>query len=81
MSLRESNGKSGLAAIMLTALVTIALYTGTQTAHAQGIIVIKKHPLHPLLEKLQQAGGLKNASAVGANMTKNATAAGANMTK
>ena len=70
MSPRESNGKSGLAAIILTALVTIALYTGTQTAHGQGIIVIKKHPLHPLLQKLQQAGGLKNASAAGANMTK-----------
>ena len=62
---------------MLTALVTIALYTGTQTAHGQ-IIVIKKHPL---LEKLQQAGGLKNASAAGSNMTKNATASGANLTK
>ena len=68
-------------AIMLTALVTIALYTGTQTAHGQGIIVIKKHPLRPLLEKLQLAGGMKNATAAGANMTKNATAAGANMTK
>jgi hypothetical protein len=42
------------AAIMLTALETIALYTGTQTAHGQ-IIVIKKHPL---LEKLQLAGGI-----------------------
>ena len=81
MSPRESNGKSGLAAIILTALVTIALYTGTQTTHAQGIIVIKKHPLHPILEKLQLAGGMKNATAAGANMTKNATAAGANMTK
>ena len=66
------------AAIMLTALVTIALYTGTQTAHGQAIIVIKKHPI---LEKLQLAGGMKNATAAGANMTKNATAAGANMTK
>ena len=62
---------------MLTALVTIALYTGTQTAHGQAIIVIKKHPI---LEKLL-AGGMKNATAAGANMTKNATAAGANMTK
>jgi hypothetical protein len=63
---------------MLTALVTIALYTGTQTTHGQ-IIVIKKPP--PILEKLRQAGGMKNATAAGANMTKNATAAGANMTK
>ena len=66
------------AAIMLTAVVTIALYTGTQTAHGQAIIVIKKHPI---LEKLQLAGGMKNATAAGANMTKNATVAGANMTK
>jgi len=65
------------AAIMLTALVTIALYTGSQTAHTV-IIVFKKHPI---LEKLQQAGGLKNATAAGANMTKNATAAGGNTTK
>ena len=63
---------------MLTELVTIALYTGTQTAHGPAIIVIKKHPL---LEKLQLAGGMKNATAAGANITKNATAAGANMTK
>jgi hypothetical protein len=68
-------------AIMLTALTTIALYTGTQTAHGQGIIVIKKHTLHPLLQKLQLSGGMKNATAAGANMTKNATTAGANMTK
>jgi hypothetical protein len=66
------------AAIMLTALVTIALYTGSQTAHAAAIIVIKKHPI---LEKLQLAGGMKNATAAGGNMTKNATAAGGNMTK
>ena len=65
------------AAIMLTALVTIVLYTGSQTTHA-AIIVIKKHPL---LEKIQQAGGMRNATANGANMTKNATAGGGNMTK
>jgi len=65
------------AAIMLTALVTIALYTGSQTVHA-AIIVFKKHPI---LEKLQHPGGLKNATAPGANMTKNATAAGGNTTK
>ena len=66
------------AVIMMTAFVAIALYTGSQTAHGQAIIVIKKHPI---LEKLQLAGGMKNATAAGANMTKNATAAGANMTK
>ena len=54
------------AAIMLTALVTIVLYTGSQTAHAD-IIVIKKHPLS---EILQQAGGMRNATAAGGNMTK-----------
>jgi hypothetical protein len=54
------------AVIVLTAFVTIALNTGSQTAHA-AIIVFKKHPL---LEKIQQAGGLKNATAAGANMTK-----------
>jgi hypothetical protein len=66
-----------MSAIILTALVTIAVYA-TETAHA-AIIVIKKPP--PLLEKLQLAGGMKNATAAGANMTKNATAAGRNMTK
>jgi hypothetical protein len=29
------------------------------------------HP-HPILEKLRQAGGMKNATAAGANMTRNA---------
>ena len=65
------------AAIMLTAFVVIALYTGSQTAHA-AIIVIKKHPI---LEKLQLAGGMKNATVAGANMTKNAAAAGGNVIK
>ena len=54
------------AAIMLTALVTIALYTGSETAHA-AMIVIKKT-------------NMTVAPAGGANMT-NATAGGANMTK
>jgi hypothetical protein len=54
------------AAIMLTAFVTIALYTGSETAHA-AIIVMKKTNM-----TVTPAGG--------ANMT-NATAGGANMTK
>ena len=54
------------AAIMLTALVTIALYTGSETAHA-AMIVMKKTNM-----TVTPAGG--------ANMT-NATAGGANMTK
>ena len=54
------------AAIMLTALVTIALYTGSETAHA-AMIVMKKTNM-----TITPAGG--------ANMT-NATAGGANMTK
>jgi hypothetical protein len=54
------------AAIMLTALITIELYTGSETAHA-AMIVIKKT-------------NMTVTPAAGANMT-NATAAGANMTK
>ena len=54
------------AAIMLTAFVTIALYTGSETAHA-AMIVMKKTNMTVI-----PAGG--------ANMT-NATAGGANMTK
>ena len=51
---------------MLTAFVTVALYTGSETAHA-ALIVIKKTNM--------TAGGanMTNASAAGANMTKNAT--------
>jgi hypothetical protein len=56
------------AAIMLTALMTVALYTGSETAHA-ALIVIKK-----------AGGNMTNATAAGSNMT-NATAAGSNMTK
>ena len=54
------------AAIMLTALVTIALYTGSETAHA-AMIVIKKTNM-----TVTPAGGanMTNASAGGANMTK-----------
>jgi hypothetical protein len=65
------------AAIMLTAFVAIALYTGSQTAHA-AMIVIKRSNM-----TLAPAGGgnMTNATAAGANMTKNATAAGGNMTK
>ena len=55
-------------AIMLTALMTVALYTGSETAHA-ALIVIKK-----------AGGNMTNATAAGSNMT-NATAAGSNMTK
>jgi len=51
---------------MLTAFVTIALYTGSETAHA-AMIVMKKTNMTVI-----PAGG--------ANMT-NATAGGANMTK
>ena len=54
------------AAIMLTALVTIALCVGSETAHA-AMIVMKKTNM-----TVTPAGG--------ANMT-NATAGGANMTK
>ena len=54
------------AAIMLTALVTIALYTGSETAHA-AMIIMKKTNM-----TVTPAGG--------ANMT-NVTASGANMTK
>ena len=51
---------------MLTALITIALYTGSETAHA-AMIVMKKTNM-----TVTPAGG--------ANMT-NATAGGANITK
>ena len=54
--------------IMLTAIVTVALYS--ETAHA-ATLVIKK-------TKVNATGA--NATAGGANMT-NATAGGANMTK
>ena len=53
------------AAIMLTAFVTIALYTGSETAHA-AIIVIKKHPSFTNLILANKT----NATAAGANMTK-----------
>ena len=60
--------------MMLTAFVTIALYTGSQTAHAL-IVVVKKSNM------TAGGGNMTNATAAGGNMTKNATAAGANMTK
>jgi hypothetical protein len=69
------------AAIMLTAFVTVALYTGSQTAHAAFIVIEK--PQHPGLAKLAIAAAARNmtnATAAGGNMT-NATAAGGNMTK
>jgi hypothetical protein len=54
---------------MLTAIVTIAMYS--QTTHA-ATLVIKKTTV--------SKGNATNATAGGANMT-NATAGGANMTK
>ncbi|MGA7898294.1 MAG: hypothetical protein WCA39_05465 [Nitrososphaeraceae archaeon] len=53
---------------MLTALVTIGLYSGSETAHA--VIVVKK-TVTPIMT---------NASGAGSNMT-NATTGGSNMTK
>lgn len=53
------------AAIVLTALVTIAFYSGSETAHA-AIIIIKKHPSFTNLILSNKT----NATAAGANMTK-----------
>jgi hypothetical protein len=63
------------AAIMLTAFVTIALYTAGQTAHA-----MVQHPGLAKLALARAAANMTNATAAGGNMT-NATAAGGNMTK
>jgi hypothetical protein len=69
------------AAIMLTAFVTVALYTGSQTAHAAFVVIEKaKHPGLAKLAIAAAAGNMTNATPAGANMT-NATPAGANMTK
>jgi hypothetical protein len=67
------------AAIMLTAFVTIALYTGSQTAHAAIVVVAPKHPGLAKLALAAAAANMTNATAAGGNMT-NATAAGGNMT-
>ena len=58
------------AAILLTAFVTIGLYSGSEIAHAAKIVIIKK------------TGGsnMTNATGAGSNMT-NATTGGSNMTK
>jgi hypothetical protein len=54
-----------MSAIILTALVSIAAYA-TQKAHAAMLVITGM----PILEKLRQAGGMKNTTAAGANMTK-----------
>ena len=63
---------------MLTAFVTVALYTGSQTAHA-AVVVITKHPGLAKLAIAAAARNMTNATGAGGNMT-NATAAGGNMT-
>ncbi len=56
-----------MAAILLTALVTIALSSVSDTAHAAKVVIIKK----------KGGSNMTNATGAGANMT----GAGANMTK
>ena len=56
---------------MLTAFVTVALYTGSQTAHAAFVVIEKaKHPGLAKLAIAAAAGNMTNATAAGANMTK-----------
>ncbi|MGB6532103.1 MAG: hypothetical protein WBF33_28685 [Candidatus Nitrosopolaris sp.] len=70
------------AAIMLTAFVTVALYTGSQTAHAAFVVIQKaKHPGLAKLAIAAAAGNMTNATAGAAGNMTNATAAGGNMTK
>jgi hypothetical protein len=49
----------------LDGMVSIAAYA-TQKAHAAMLVITGM----PILEKLRQAGGMKNTTAAGANMTK-----------
>ena len=67
-----------MAAIMLTAIITVALFS--ETAHA-ATLVIKKTKINATGANATAGGAnMTNATAGGANMT-NATAGGANMTK
>lgn len=55
-----------------TAFVTVALCTGSQTAHAAFVVIEKaKHPgLAKLAIAAAAAGNMRNATAAGGNMTK-----------
>jgi hypothetical protein len=63
-----------VATITLTAFMTIAIYTGSETAQAAGTNMTKN-------ATAVGTNMTKNATAAGTNMTKNATAAGTNMTQ